>query len=85
LDIDLTDAKGKPLNFNGVDWSMTFFVSEVDAMSNAALNAAGNFNTPFQDQLASMEGTAQAEHKRKIIFHETSKRRNVGGDRPRYI
>ena len=77
LDIDLTDAKGQALNFNGVDWSMTFFITEVDAMSNVALNSSGNYNTPFQDQLATMEGTAMAQNKRRtreIIFHESSKR-----------
>lgn len=88
LDMELTDAKGRTLNFNGVDWSCTFFVSEVDAMNNSALNKAGNFNTPFQDQLSQMEGTAQAQHKRQqreIIFHDQAKKQNVGGHRPNYF
>lgn len=87
LDIDLTDAKGQPLNFNGVDWSMTLFISEVDAMSDAALNSTGSFNTPFQDQLSTLEGTAGAQHKRhsrEIIFYDKNKRQNVGSHRPTY-
>lgn len=87
LDIDLTDAKGRPLDFNGVDWSVTFFVSEVDSMSDAALNSTGSFNTPFQDQLSTLEGTAGAQHKRhsrEIIFYDKNKRRNVGSHRPNY-
>lgn len=88
LDISLTDARGAPLNFNGVDWSMTFFITEVDAMNDAALNKNGNFNTPFQDQLSALEGTAQAQNKRQqreIIFYDPSKKRNVGGSRPHYF
>jgi hypothetical protein len=88
LDISLTDARGAPLNFNGVDWSMTFFITEVDAMSDVALNKSGNFNTPFQDQLSAMEGTAQAQNKRQqreIIFYDPSKKRNVGGSRSHYF
>jgi hypothetical protein len=87
LDIELKDAKGQALDFNGVDWSCTLFITEVDAMNNTQLNSSGNFNTPFQDQLSQLEGTAQAQHKRQqreIIFHEQSKKRHVGGHRPNY-
>lgn len=87
LDIDLTDAKGRPLNFNGVDWSITFFISEVDAMSDAAMNNTGSFNTPFQDQLSVLEGTAGSQykrHSREIIFYDERKRQNVGALRPNY-
>jgi hypothetical protein len=75
LEIELTDARGDPLNFNGVDWSLTLFCTESDAASPEALSAGGTFNTPFQDQLAALEGTAQAEVKRKrqIIFQESHK------------
>lgn len=87
LDINLTDARGRDLNFNGVDWSMTFFITEVDAMSDAALNSTGSFNTPFQDQIATLEGTASSQykrHSRQIIFHDSNKRRHVGSHRPNY-
>jgi hypothetical protein len=87
LDIELTDARGRPLNFNGVDWSCTFLISEVDAMNNTQLNSSGNFNTPFQDQLSTLEGTAQAQNKRQqreITFHDPTKKRNVGSHRPLY-
>lgn len=75
LEIELTDARGEYLNFNGVDWSLTLFCTESDAATPEALSAGGNFNTPFQDQLATLEGTAQAEVKRKrqIIFQESRK------------
>jgi hypothetical protein len=87
LDMELTDAKGMALDFNGVDWSCTLFITEVDAMNNTQLNSSGNFNTPFQDQLSQLEGTAQAQNKRQqreIIFYESSRKRNVGGHRPHY-
>lgn len=88
LDIELKDAKGEPLDFNGVDWSCTLFITEVDAMNNVQLNSSGNFNTPFQDQLSQLEGTAQAQNKRQqkeIIFYDQNKKRNVGGHRPHYF
>lgn len=70
LEMRLTDAKDRPLNFQGVDWSMTMFVSEQEAAVPASSAASGDYNTPFQDQLATMEGTAQQEikAKRKITF-----------------
>jgi hypothetical protein len=88
LDMQLTDAKGELLDFHGVDWSMTFMVGEVDQQNAVNLNSVGSFNTPFQDQLSAMEGTAPLEQKRKmqrqVIFHDAAKRPNVGSHRPHY-
>ena len=80
LQISLTNARNQPLNFNGVDWSMTFFCSEVDTMSYDQLLQQGTLNTPFQDQLATMEGTAHGEERKKrqvnrvITFYENAQR-----------
>ena len=59
LDFRLTDSANRPLDFNGLDWSMVFNCSEVDVVQPQ--NMGGTINTPFQDQLATLEGTAQAQ------------------------
>lgn len=76
LEMQLTDAKGRNLDFHGVDWSITLLVTESDIEPPAALVSQGTANTPFQDQLSTMEGTFQAETKRKrreIIFMDPNK------------
>jgi len=65
LDFTLTNSKNELLDFNGVDWSMTVFCSQVDDPSASLLDSQGTFNTPFQNQLSVLEGTAQAEAKAK--------------------
>jgi hypothetical protein len=59
LDFRLTDSANRPLDFNGLDWSMVFNCQEVDVLQ--PLTQGGTINTPFQDQLATLEGTAQAQ------------------------
>jgi hypothetical protein len=59
LDFRLTDSSNRLLDFNGLDWSMVFKCEEVDVMQPNQM--AGTINTPFQDQLATMEGTSQAQ------------------------
>ena len=59
LDFRLTDSSDRLLDFNGLDWSMVFKCEEVDVMQPAQM--AGTINTAFQDQLATMEGTAHAQ------------------------
>jgi hypothetical protein len=59
LDFRLTDSANRLLDFNGLDWSMVFNCTEVDVVQPQ--NMGGTINTPFQDQLATMEGTAQAQ------------------------
>lgn len=59
LDFRLTDSSNRLLDFNGLDWSMVFKCEEVDVMQPNQM--AGTINTPFQDQLATMEGTHQAQ------------------------
>jgi hypothetical protein len=84
LTVELKDPRGRLLDFNGVDWSMTLFCTESDVATPDTLAKGGAFNTPFQDQLAALEGTAQAEEKkRRIIFHD-SKKNKYGGYSNRY-
>jgi hypothetical protein len=59
LDFRLTDSANRPLDFNGLDWSMVFSCQEVDVLQPQTMG--GTINTPFQDQLATLEGTAQAQ------------------------
>ena len=59
LDFRLTDSSNRTLDFNGLDWSMVFKCEEVEVLQ--PLELGGTVNTPFQDQLAAMEGTAQAQ------------------------
>jgi hypothetical protein len=59
LDFRLTDSSNRLLDFNGLDWSMVFKCEEVDVMQPNQM--AGTINTPFQDQLATMEGTSHAQ------------------------
>lgn len=59
LDFRLTDSANRPLDFNGLDWSMVFNCQEVDVLQPQTMG--GTINTPFQDQLATLEGTAQAQ------------------------
>ena len=76
LEMQLTDAKGRNLDFHGVDWSITLLVTESDMEPPATLVSQGTASTPFQDQLSTMEGTFQAETKRKrreIIFMDPNK------------
>lgn len=76
LEMQLTDAKGRNLDFHGVDWSITLLVTESDMEPPATLISQGSASTPFQDQLSTMEGTFQAETKRKrreIIFMDPNK------------
>ena len=83
LEITLSDSKGELLNFHGVDWSLTLFVTESDAVAPSALAKEGNFNTPFQDQLATLEGTHQAEikKKRQITFMQNGDNGNFRSKR----
>lgn len=80
LEITLTDSNNRLLNFNGVDWSMVLKCEEVDVDTANALAQQGLFNTPFQDQLQLLEGTARQEIKAKrgrlpYEFYEASKSR----------
>jgi hypothetical protein len=80
LEISLTDSNNKLLDFNGVDWSMVLKCEEVDVDTSNALAQQGLFNTPFQDQLQLLEGTARQEIKAKrgrlpYEFYEASKSR----------
>lgn len=59
LDFRLTDSSNRLIDFNGLDWSMVFKCEEVDVMQPNQM--AGTINTPFQDQLATMEGTSHAQ------------------------
>lgn len=61
LDIQLTNAAGVLLDFNGLDWSMVLKCEEVEIMSDVEQNTSGTINTIFQDQLAAMESTAQSQ------------------------
>lgn len=80
LDINLTDAKGQDLDFHGVDWSITLFVNEAEAATPEEISKGGNLNTPFQDQLATMEGTAVAQGKRnRPAFHFYESQQKYGG------
>jgi hypothetical protein len=80
LEITLTDSNDNELDFNGVDWSMVLKCEEVDVDTANAMAQQGLFNTPFQDQLQLLEGTARQEIKAKrgrlpYEFHEASKSR----------
>ena len=65
LEFYLTDSNGLDLDFNGVDWSMVLKCEEVDVDTANALAQQGLFNTPFQDQLQLLEGTARQEIRAK--------------------
>lgn len=58
LAIQLTNAAGIPLDFNGMDWSMVLKCEEVEVKSEVEQNNTGTLNTMFQDQLQQMESTA---------------------------
>lgn len=80
LEILLTDNNNQEIDFNGVDWSMVLKCEEVDVDTTQALNQQGLLNTPFQDQLQLLEGTARQELKAKrgllpYEFYESSKSR----------
>jgi hypothetical protein len=73
LDIQLTNAAGVELDFNGIDWSMVLKCEEVEILSDVEQNTNGTLNTVYQDQLAAMEGTAQSQirmqrHKNKRML-----------------
>jgi hypothetical protein len=73
LDIQLTNAAGTLLDFNGLDWSMVLKCEEVEIMSEVEQNTSGTMNTVYQDQLASMESTAHSQvrmqrHKNKRLL-----------------
>ena len=81
LEITLTDAFGRELDFNGVDWSITLYCQEVSKEEPAALQGSGTLRTPFQDQLQSLEGTAFMEERvrrknREITFLEDDRRKS---------
>jgi len=61
LNFRLTDSNNRLLNFNGVDWSMVLKCEELDVSKTAVQE--GLMNTPFQDQLNVLEGTARQEIK----------------------
>jgi hypothetical protein len=82
LEITLTDSNNTELDFNGVDWSMVLKCEEVDVDTMNALAQQGLFNTPFQDQLQLLEGTARQEIRAKrgrlpYEFYELSKSRKI--------
>ena len=82
LEFTLTDSNNKELDFNGVDWSMVLKCEEVDVDTTQAMAQQGLFNTPFQDQLQLLEGTARQELKAKrgrlpYEFYEASKSRKT--------
>lgn len=73
LDIQLTNAAGILLDFNGLDWSMVLKCEEVEILSDVEQNTNGTLNTVFQDQLAAMESTAHSQvrmqrHKNKRLL-----------------
>lgn len=73
LNVQLTDAAGKALDFNGLDWSMVLKCEEVEILSDVEQNTSGTLNTVFQDQLSALEGTAQQQvrlqrHKNKRLL-----------------
>ena len=85
LEFQLTDSLGRLLDFNGVDWSMVLKCEEIDVSTPTQLSEQGTINTPFQDQLAALEGTAHAEirSRRKrgnldsgLQFYESNKLHN---------
>ena len=61
LNIELTNAAGQLLDFNGLDWSMVLKCEEMDVMSNTTMNAQGTMNTIYQDEMANLESTAQSQ------------------------
>lgn len=63
LEMRLTDQNNRDLDFNGVDWSLTLFCQEITKQSDELLASSGTMNTPFQDQLISLEGTAWAQER----------------------
>jgi hypothetical protein len=88
LDIQLTNAAGTLLDFNGLDWSMVLKCEEVEIMSEVEQNTSGTMNTVFQDQLASLESTAHSQvrmqrHKNKRLlpyqfFENNETHRKIG-------
>jgi hypothetical protein len=76
LNIELTDAAGRPLDFNGLDWSMVLKCEEMDVMSNTTMNAQGTMNTIYQDEMANLESTAQSQvrlqrhHGKRMLPHQ---------------
>ena len=61
LSFRLTDANNRLLNFNGLDWSMVLKCEEMNV--SKTLIQEGLLNTPYQDQLNVLEGTARQEIK----------------------
>lgn len=79
LEFRLTDSNNNLLNFNGVDWSLVLKCDEVEVATDTQLNTSGFLNTPFQDQLNVLEGTALQQlraHKGKLPyeFYESNKK-----------
>lgn len=73
LDIQLTNAAGVLLDFNGIDWSMVLKCEEVEILSDVEQNTNGTLNTVYQDQLAALESTAHSQvrmmrHKNKRLL-----------------
>lgn len=73
LEMRLTDAYDRDLNFNGVDWSLTLYCQEMQKEEPSTLALEGTQNTPFQDQLVALEGTSWAQERvlrknREITF-----------------
>ena len=61
LNFRLTDSNNRLLDFNGLDWSMVLKCEELDV--SKTLLQDGLLNTPYQDQLNVLEGTARQEIK----------------------
>lgn len=72
LDIQLTNAAGVLLDFNGLDWSMVLKCEEVDILNEVDQNINGTFNTVFQDQLRQMESTAPQQV--RMMRHQSKRR-----------
>lgn len=88
LDIQLTNAAGTLLDFNGIDWSIVLKCEEVEILSDVEQNTNGTLNTVYQDQLAAMESTGQSQirmqrHKSKRMlpyqfFENNETHRKIG-------
>jgi len=72
LDIQLTNAAGVLLDFNGLDWSMVLKCEEVDILNEVDQNVNGTFNTVYQDQLRQMESTAPQQV--RMMRHQSKRR-----------
>jgi hypothetical protein len=79
LEFRLTNSNDELLNFNGVDWSLVLKCDEVEVATDNQLSTSGFLNTPFQDQLNVLEGTAlqqlrATKGKLPYEFYENNKR-----------